>query len=290
MSNLCRYNELSALRASGISLIQIGLPILCTGAACSVIVFTITEKVAPSSTRSAILLKRELSDPYKKRIMREKSYLAFRNKGDQRDWFFESFNANGLSYNVSVTQFRPDRSVAWELTAAQAEYRDGKWHFENLVLRRFDDEGYLLLEQPADIDLSNIPELNEPPHGFSFLFRLRPLEEFSALRIHKMLSNADSSLTPQTAAILETYFFYYLCLPFGCLLSTIIGVPLAVTQERSSATLNFILATTILALYYLFSQCFLVLGKSQFIPPLMAAITPLFVFTCIGLKLMKKKV
>ena len=290
ISNLCRYNELTALRASGISVLQTGLPILCVAAAFSLLEIAITEKMAPTASQNAKQLKKELSDPYGKRRLPDESYLAFRNKRNYRDWFFEIFNADGVSNNVSVTQFRADKSVSWELTAKKAEYRDGRWHFRDLVLRRFDEEGYLLLEKPEDFDALDLPELDENPNSYSFLFRLRPLEEFSASSIYKVLSANDYSLTEQTEAILKTYFYYYLFLPFGCVLPTIIGIPLAITKERSNARFNFIIAIMILVLYYLFTQFFVVLGKNQVLPPLFATFTPVIIFMGLGVLLMKNKV
>ena len=290
VSNLCRYNELTALRASGLSILQIGLPIVGAAIISGVTLLVITEKIAPSATLTATLLKKKLSDPYGKRSKQEKTYLAFRNKDDRRDWFFKNFDGNGVSYQVNVTQFRPDRSVAWELVAEEAEYTNRNWRFRNSVVRRFDSEGYLLAEKPCPHEILELPELTENPRGFSFLFNLRPLEEYSASSLFGVISTHKASLTEQTSAILKTYFFYYLFLPFGCLVAIAIGIPLAITEERGSITLNFIIAAATLAVYQLVTQCFIVLGKNQVISPILAGAIPLFVFAGLGIWLLKNKI
>lgn len=53
ISNLCRYNELTALRASGISVLQTGLPILGVAAAFSLLEIAITEKIGPTASQNA---------------------------------------------------------------------------------------------------------------------------------------------------------------------------------------------------------------------------------------------
>ena len=290
ISNLTRYNELTALRASGLSIIQSGLPIITVSVISGVALWGITEKIAPSTTLSAKLYKISISDPYNKRAKKEKSYLAFRNKEDKRDWFFENFNGNGVSYQINVTQFRQDQSVAWELVAKEGEYKNNQWRFKNSVVRRFDNEGYLLAEKPKIYDILERPDLKENPSGFSFLFNLRPLEEYSASSLLKVFVTQKSSLTEQTAAILKTYFFYYLFLPFSCLIAIAIGIPLAITEERASLTLNFVIAAATFAVYQLVTQCFIVLGKNQVILPFLAGVTPLFIFMGLGIWLLKNKI
>lgn len=274
VSSLCRNHELTALRASGLSLFQWSLPVWVVAGAFSIAHFVTTEWVAPRSRQESEQLKSRLIDPYQKRVKRGKPYLAFRNSAGMRDWFFENFAGHGISTNVMITQYRPDRSVDWDLAAREANFENGIWTFTDVVRRQFDADGYLVLGEPEIAPFLRDERLSENPESFVFLFKLRPMDELSALRVRQIVRERGDQLSRSTKAVLSTYFYFYLFSPLTCLIAVFLGVPLAVTQERGSVVRNFILALVIMATYYLLAQIAVVFGKNQYIPPVIAGGLP----------------
>ena len=92
-----------------------------------------------------------------------------------------------------------------------------------------------------------------------------------------------ASLSPNTVSTLNTYFYYYLFSPFTCLIAVLLGIPLAITHERSNALGNFVKAAAVLALYYFSTEFFIVLGKNQTIPAVLAGAFPVVLFVGCGL-------
>ena len=289
LSNLSKYHEITAFRASGISIFHFCLPITVIAILTSFVHFAISEKLVPHTQKIAATLKRDLTDPYKKRPINEKSYLAYRNREGGRNWFFEIFSTYGTCFNVTISQFRPDGTNQWELISEEGKYGEGGWIFKNSLLREFDKEGYLVVGEPKMNSILKMPELDENPMGFSFLFKLKPLDELSASKIHDTITNGQLKLTEETESVLKTYFYHYIFLPFSCLISVFLSIPLGITQERKSVTKNFIIAIALIGLYHLATQFFIILGKINAIPPLCAGILPPLIFGIVCIVLMRRK-
>ncbi len=285
-SDLSRNQELTALRAAGLSLWQISSPLWAAGMVISILYFINSEFAAPTCHGMAVNLLQAIKDPYKIRTKSFKPYLAYRNKAGRRDWYFEKFNPSGISSGINITQFRPNRTVAWELVAAAASYTESGWQFTQAVMRRFDDDGYLMIDEPIRQATLTLPDLNEYPRSFSYMYSLKPMEDLSALRIQQLLTEEDMVLPEKTRINLTTYWYYYLLRPLSCLLALVLGIPLAVVTARGNALVNFLLALALFSSYYLVTQFFLVAGKSQWLSALIANVIPLAGYGLWGLRRM----
>jgi lipopolysaccharide export system permease protein len=273
VSRLCRDHELTALTASGSSLIAVCLPVWSVAAAAAVTLFCINEYVAPGSLKSAVAIIDNLSDPYSARTQKPDNHLAVRMKDTRRDWLFENFDSADLSTGVIVTQFREDRTAEWELHASSAVFRSDEWVFsDDAQTTWFDLNGQPLT--PNEAAKKQRPKLTEDPSRFDFVLRLKPSEAMSVLEIAAVLSHPDANLTSQTRAILKTQLYSRLFFPLSCVVAVLLGVPLAVTTERASVMKSVILAAALMGAYYLTTQTFVVLGKMGVLWPFLANALP----------------
>jgi lipopolysaccharide export system permease protein len=271
MARLCRRNEMTALRASGVPILSISIPMWLIAALCAVMQFLIAEWVAPESLRRADQLKHQFEG---ETAPHRPVHLAYRNRVARRDWLFESF-APGVSRGVLVTQHRDDGSIAWELRAQTASY-DGNWTFDTAVIRRFDDAGDSLSGLPEEhacvTAASNyLPALAEDPASIAFVFRLRVPDELGAIEIVDILKNRRDHISEATVSILRTNLYRRIFMPLACILAVILGIPLAMTTERGSAMRGFMIALGIMVFYFVTNEVCMALAKSQAIPPLPAA-------------------
>ncbi len=283
IGNLCRNNELTAFRASGISITQSCLPITFVAIILSIFSYVNAEFLIPSGRQLSTRLKESIVDPYSKRIRQEKSYLAFRNKGKNRDWFFGDFNSQGICHEVNITQFRDDNSIDWQMYAKTAQFTESGWLFQNVILKRFDPDGYLLLAEPEHHPTYTLPVLSENPAKLSFSFGIKPLKDFTILNIFKILQSKEQKISKNTQAVLKSHLYFNIFSPLSCIIAIFLGIPMAVTQERSSNMKSFIAALSIMAMYYLLSQFFLVLGKNQLLPAGFAGTAPCIFFFSLGI-------
>jgi lipopolysaccharide export system permease protein len=288
VGRLARHNELTAMWASGCSLRQCSMPIWGLGLLLTGAHFFLAQFVAPSFRERAATILERLEDPYDKHEEKEVSYLAYHNKASQRDWFFEDFAPEGESTRITVTQYRPDNTISWEMRAETGTFADGHWTFQNLVFTGFDQEGYLPV-QSENYPTRQVDDLTEDPRSFTLLFNLQPGAEIHLAELHDLISNRWHALSATTRVVLKTYYYHYLFGSLACLIAVLVGIPMAVTHERGTALRNFLMSIVLMVAYYLTAQGFLILGKGQIVPPFIAGAFPQFLFIGWGLFLMRHK-
>ena len=85
-----------------------------------------------------------------------------------------------------------------------------------------------------------------------------------------------------------TIFFNRLAFPWACFLCAFFAFPLATKNERSGIFTAIATAVGIAVLYQVLNEVFMVAGKSGYMPPILAGLTPTVVFGIYGICLLKK--
>lgn len=273
---LGRHHEITALRASGLSVVRCFMPVWVVALLAAFLSLWLNERIAPQwNVRAEEHLDRLTAPPGRARAaVRPK--LAYHHAAAGRDWLFESFAAAGEQQHVLVKQFRADRSVAWELRAAKAYHEDGTpghWVFLEGTLSRFDEDGGLP-ETEESFERHDAHELRESPE--QIVNSLRPAEELAVGEIRAMLA-AQRHLPVATRNVFRTIMWHRLSFPFSCVVAVLLGVSLSIAQE-GDALKGFAMAVGIMILYYLFSQILVLLGKAGMMPPLLAGCLPTLFF------------
>ena len=202
---------------------------------------------------------------------------------------FDPIPANhitGWAENAGTVSF-PLTSVP-ELSAAEARPTAAGWEFRDVTRWRFDETGSFMTGPPEALPTLTL-DLPERPRQMAFFFRLQPAEEMTSRELWRALAAEEGRLSASTVAILRTHGYYRLSYPLACLLAVLVGIPLAITRQRGSPMRGTILAVTIMALFYVTSQVFLVLGKNQSLPPLVAGVGPCLCFLAAGLYIVRRQ-
>ncbi|MCF7854618.1 MAG: LptF/LptG family permease [Candidatus Pacebacteria bacterium] len=277
---LGRHWEITALRASGISVVQSCLPIWVTSIVVAGAVFWINEDVGPDAlARSESLRARLLGE--QEAYETEPERLAFRNGKANRNWFFESFSRAGAQRGVSVKQFAPGgKRMKWELRADRAVYAGGRWHFYTVTIWEY-AKGDSLPVSREELQHYVNEELTEDPR--EIFNSLRPVEELSTVEMMGIL-RTNPGLPDSTKAVFETMIWYRLAFPLSCIVATLFGVGLAVGRHGASALRGVAFAVGIMVLYYVVTQACVVLGKYGFLPPVIAGAVPPLCFIAWGIR------
>lgn len=294
ISRMCRHNELTAIRASGSSLLQAAAPILAAGLVFTLLQAWVSEYVAPASSLQAERLRARLISGSSDTEMR--TYLAYRNRPARRDWLFRDFNPDETCQGILITQFRDSGLIDWELRAAEATYRDGQWVFHDAVVTRFDADGHFPVEPPRTYDRlttphaeTQLPALDENPTRLDYLFKLRIVDTLAVPTLWRILREPRELISPPTRAVLKTYLVYRLAFPVSCLLAVLIGIPMAVNYSRGGALRSVLVAIVIMVVFYVCSEGLLAFGKLGLLPPILAGALPSLGFTALGLYLFRRK-
>ena len=140
LSHLTKNNELTAMRACGVSLLRLMLPIIAVGMIASVIVGVINETIGPWSaywTNQFVKLQRHRGDL----SIHVVPMLGLVNEVAGRDWIIGEFDTQTFEMsNVTLTQKRQD-GTAERIQTRQAHWLDGRWWFEELVMQNYDRDG-----------------------------------------------------------------------------------------------------------------------------------------------------
>lgn len=284
-SDLSKHNEIVAMRSAGLSVVRVCLFIWITGLVGTGLIQYAMDTVVPSMTTHANYLEKKIGDSSQKVI--ESQVLAYRSRALHRDWVFGIFSLNGEKKNVVVTQFRPDRSINWEIRAERAIFTGASgWLFEAGQFSQFDERGELLVSVPEDFESRRFPELSEKPEKIRN--SLSPVEELSTSDIKLLLKN-NQGMAQFTIAACESTIYYRMFFPFACVIALLLAIPLSIKSGRGGMFANLGIAVAGMLSYYGVLQAFLVLGKKGILSPLTSAIIPTVAYILFGVFLTYKK-
>src|SRR5204863_5566813 len=130
LTNHARHNEITAIRAAGVSLVRIAVPYFMIGLAAAVLVFVSNEFYAPQTSEKAdeILTSRVKQ----RRSVEERNQikgLTFHNARENRFWRIGIYNQEtGEMSNTKVVWHLSDGTLR-SLTADRALRTNGVWTF-----------------------------------------------------------------------------------------------------------------------------------------------------------------
>ena len=128
LTNHARHQEITAIRAAGVSLWRLTLPYFGVGLVASLALFAANELWVPQSgERAETIMKRHLAaDPHAPG-RNEYRNLYFENTRDGRRWRIGLYNTEtGEMTDVGVYPTERDESKPWELRAERARRVDGR--------------------------------------------------------------------------------------------------------------------------------------------------------------------
>lgn len=284
LSQLTRNNELTAMRASGVSLYRLVAPIIGVGLAASLAVGVINEAIAPQSAywTDQFIRAEQHEDEISFHITEN---LPYRNAAENRVWMIGEFNRQTFDMRrVEVIQQREDGTDASRILARSARWLDGRWWFVEVTAQQYDQDGYPL-GRPETAPRREMTDLTETPNDFINVIKdpefLSSRELLEFIRAHQHVSR-------DTLAIHEVNLHYRLAMPWTCLIVTLLGLPIGAHTGRKGAFRGIALALGLFFSFYVLINFGMALGKKQAIVPWLSVWLPNIVFFIIGLLLLRK--
>jgi lipopolysaccharide export system permease protein len=271
---MARHNELTAMRASGVSTLQIARPLLAAAVVLSLGIFVWNESVVPyCSERFRHVENVEIKKRPQKALL-----------DDQGIWFhgkagiysIEQFDARRETIlGLTVYDFTPGFELRRLIEIPTARWQDGRWVLEAPLERSFDASGNVATRQlgPTDFVLPDPPQdlqvMQKEPDELSYAKLRRHIRELTRKGIDTTESRVDLNLK--------------LAVPFLPVVMVLIAVPLSTRNPRRRT-----LATSIgtgLSVgfsYWVLLALSVSLGHGGAIPPVLAAWTANAVFGVLG--------
>jgi len=293
LTNHSRHNEITAMRAAGISLGRICAPYFAVGCALSMALFVLNELVVPHSTDWAEHIKsryvQKSGDVESKNVFRN---FGFTNARGHRAWFIGEYRlATAEMFKPQVKWNLPDHSIQL-LRADRAVRTNGVWTFYNVAEYSQADDAAPLVPSLLTNVLA-LPEFDETPRqirseikisSYQSLRRNRssdiPLTDiFAYLRLHPDLPQADSGW-------LFTKFHGRLAAPWTCLVVVLIAIPFGAATGRRNLFVGVAGSIFICFGFFVIQQVSLALGSGGYLPAWLAAWLPNLIFSALGLVLL----
>jgi Predicted permeases len=301
VSRLARDSEITVMRAAGISLKRIFLPIFAIGLFLSFVDFYFGERVVPWSNQQ---YERTISDLSRSsRVFVPQAQQFIQSKDRKFMAFVESIqlqpnSRNATLFNVTILERGVGSTVPRIIIADSAEYTNGDWLMHDAMVRTYSDRGlreHFVLAKKCTINFRlaeqtfmGIP-MQLPLYSTAATKTWRDigaeLKQGEEMRKKQSeLGVKPNRLDPYTLRTLLEYHFK-LSVPFSCLVFAIVCPPLALRFARAGNFMGVLLSICLVFVYWNTLLAAKILG-TQFpnaLPPVVAAWGQNVFFTLIGL-------
>ena len=288
LTHHARHNEITAMRAAGVSLWRVCLPYLIVGFLASIALFVLNEFCVPRNTDWA---DRILSRYVQKSgdLAAQNRFTDFVNAREHRLWHFSEYRVKTSEMlNPIVSWTLPDGSIR-QLKADRANYTNGVWTFWGA--KEFEQANARAPLLPSfQTNVLPKPEFGETPKEIRSEIKINeyqglgasrrpdiPLADLVAyLRLHPDLPRADSNK-------LLTKLYGRLAAPWTCLVVVLIAIPFGAASGRRNLFFGVAGSIFICFTFFVLQQVGLALGLGGRLPAWLAAWLPNLIFGATGL-------
>ncbi|MCX6891566.1 MAG: LptF/LptG family permease [Verrucomicrobia bacterium] len=292
LTSHARHNEITAIRAAGISMWRLSMPYLAVGFLASLVLLAINELWAPESYDAAkAILERHMPSVVRTDRRNAVRNLCFENARDGRIWRIGVYNSDtGEMIEPIVSWTAQDGSRPWQLRAERAVPVKGGWRFYNLREFRETAQTDLPPVPSMQTNVMTISEFTETVEEINSEIRISAslslrsarkadvpiMEILHYLRLHPNPSRSD-------AAWLHTKLQGRLAAPWTCLVVVLIAIPFGAVGGRRNVYVGVASSIVICFAYFVLQQVGLALGTGGSLPPWLAAWFPDLSFGLAGI-------
>ena len=263
LGNLSRYNEIIAMRASGVSLAAIIAPVLTAGLLISALGFFNNEYIMPVYTARANFIKNVEIEKKQQRVVFQQQKLWLRGPDNSiANIDLISPDRNEM-LGVTIFKLTPDFTVRERIKADSLLWENGAWRLQHG--RKFALSGDMVHVSSADGEVFNIVD---NPDDLGMI--AKSSEEMNFTELWDYVKRLKMS--GYEAARYEVDLYGKLSFPLSSLLMVLIATPLSLQKVRSGGLGKGIaLAVLIAFIYWGLVSVGTALGRSGAMPPLAAA-------------------
>ncbi|MFA5114935.1 MAG: LptF/LptG family permease [Candidatus Omnitrophota bacterium] len=265
---LNRDNEIIAMRASGLSILQISKTALILGIMLSALVFLANDRLVPSALSSNEKLKQEIESGSKKNTAAETinnlSMYGLKN----RLFFINRFSpATNTMEGITILEQDEHQNLTQKIVANRAAYKDGLWRFYQTVSYEFDENGQI--KQEPQYMQEEIMAIPETPRDF-LSQRQRP-EYMDIEQLQSYLWRLSKSGASGIIKNLKVDLYQRYTAPLTVFIIMLLGIPFSLRMKKRATGLSSIgLSLMVGFLYYVLNAIGIALGKAGILFPLAA--------------------
>ena len=272
---LTRNSELIVMKACGVSLYRIAVPMFACAAGAAAIVYLLDQNIVgpylERAERLRLVMNGQATAP-----LNPLSFGWVQGSAGDIYHFRQYDPAKQQLVGVSRYEFTPEmtrvtkHTYAEEATFVGPSGSRGRWHITQGWTRQFDEHNKVtalepLVAEKRDFEPATYYGIEQPDPRFMRLGDLRRYTE-------RMIAAGYDMFSQQVWLARRTAF------PFGALIMTLIAVPFAVTIGRGGAMAGIAVGIGLALLYWVSVSVFAALGGGGLMAPTLAAWAPNLLF------------
>ncbi len=285
---LARFNEITAMKAGGLSLYRISFPVVGTTILLSLFAFGLQGYIVPLSNQRASQFKdqirgrppRSYSQPQRRWILGDDGLFYTYRTYISPPARFLPLGRGGVFQGFSVYRLDPQNfSIRERVFAREAVWSSGGWTLRDGWERRFAQDGVML---SFDSFKEKVFPFRETPA--QFMGEIKSPDQMSYSQLRDFV--ADMSKRGYSVQELSVDLHEKIAFPFVSLVMVILGLPFAFRAGKKGSLYGIGLTIGLAVVYQVTFATMSALGQVGFLPPFLAAWAPNILFAGAGTYLM----
>jgi LPS export ABC transporter permease LptG/LPS export ABC transporter permease LptF len=279
---LARTSEFTAMKATGISLYRVMVPIVVVSTIIALALFLFDESYVPSANRRQEALRSVIKGRPAQTFLRpdQKWMFGRQDPGKPgRIFYYQFFDPDQDRFaNLTVFEFNPENfSISRRIFASSVHWEPQlqQWVFEHGWERRFDGEAESKYSQ---FNVQSFPEISEPPQYFNKQALQSSEMTFTQLQRYIRDLRQSGFDTKQLSVQLNIKLAY----PLVTLIMAVLAIPFALSMGRRGSLTGIATAIGLAIAYWVVEGLFEALGGVNLLPTLLAAWSPDLLFGLMG--------
>ena len=268
---LNRNSELTAMKATGISLYRLVVPVVAIAATLSVSLFLFDQYYLPQANRRQEALRAVIKGRPPQTFLHpdQKWIFGQPHAGEpSRIFYYQFFDPDRNEFaNLSLFEFDPTTFALSRRVFAARVYWDeasGSWHFQKGWQRQIDGANVTAYDEFKE---TTFAEVHEDP-GYFKKENLQA-QEMNFSQLDRYINDLRQSGFDTMR--LRVALWHKLAYPLVAVVMAILGIPFALTMGRRGSLTGIAVAIGVALIYYIADGLFGALGNTNILPAVLAA-------------------
>jgi LPS export ABC transporter permease LptG/LPS export ABC transporter permease LptF len=279
---LNRTSELTAMKATGISLYRVMVPVLVIAAIIGAALFAFDESYLPTANRRQEALRSVIKGKPAQTFLRpDQQWIFGRQEPGKpaRIYYYEFFDSDRDRFaNLTVFEFDPESfALSRRIFATSAHWEPGlhQWIFEEGWERSFQGDA---MRNYRTFQVQTFPEIREDPVYFKKENRQSQEMSFGELDryIHDLGQSGFDTMR------LRVQLNRKLAYPLITLVMSVLAIPFALSMGKRGSLTGIAAAIGLAIAYWVIAGTFEAMGNVNMLPAILAAWSPDLLFGLIG--------
>jgi LPS export ABC transporter permease LptF/LPS export ABC transporter permease LptG len=272
-----RSNEITAIKATGISIYRIVMPVIVAAAVLAVGLFFADQFYLPRTNKRQEALHNQIKGKAAQTYLRPDRQWIF---GQHNDIYYYQFFDPDRDQFGNITVFKLDRAsfaITERIHADRAHWEEklNRWVYEQGWDRAFNVSA---IANYRPFDVSTFPELPETPTYFK-----KEVKQYTEMNYDELRNYIrDLQQSGFDVVRLRVQLNQKLSYPLITLIMAVLAVPFAVSTAKKGAVTGIAVAVGIAVFYTVVSRLFEAMGNLSQLPPALAAWSPDLIFVLVG--------